>query len=639
MTPGEALAAAKRMLHDDPRAARPLARHAAQLPGVEPRLVLAAALRRCGEVDEAADVLTPLAGTSWGIDYELGMALVATWRAAARAALNRAVARNPASPLARHARDELAALDGGRIAAVPVEPGLVAAVLALLDTGDARPLAAFGLHISDVAAACLVARVGLAHNRIGPAAALLESALAITPGHLSARAILAEALLRAGRLVEARAAVEAVLTAAPDARLQPLLGAILIELGDVAGAVRAYTTATTADPADATAWHGLGHALRARGNQPGAVAAYRRALAIAPDFAEPWWSLANLKTWRFSGDDRAAMTASLARTTIPAARATLHFALGKADDDAGAADAAFVHYAAANAAARPPYDRTAHTMFVDRCIATLTPAFFTARAGWGDPAPDAIFVVGMPRSGSTLVEQILGSHPAVDGLSELPDLAAVARHLSGGRPYPEVLADLPRDAFAAAGRAYLDRVSPRRAGRLRFVDKFPGNVFHAGLIHLALPNATIVDVRRDPRATGWSLFTHRFAGGQAYAYDLADLGQHLRDYARLADHFATVLPRFTTLSYEELVGDTEAQIRRLLDHCGLSFDPACLTFWESPRVVRTPSSEQVRQPMFRGGLDRWRRYAPWLGPLFEALGPVADGSALAAMPILDGAIL
>ena len=613
---------------------------------VEPRFILGAALRRTGDLAAALDTFVPLAAklpTAWGVHYELGMTLAGLGRTdAAVSRLQQAVALNPASSLVLHALGDALSILGREAAAIEIQsravPGsvgdlrLVAAAAALLDHGDTAPLAALGMHISDIAVVRLIADAGLRSGRAEAVAALLTTALATTPAYLPARFGLALALYRLERSDAARAAIDVAIGAALKARpFRALRAAIQMQRGDVAAAIEDYAAATDDDTeADAATWHGYGHALRAAGQQDAAVAAYRRALALAPGFAEVYWSLANLKTWRFSPAERAAMAALLPNADS-ADRAWLNFALGKADDDAGSAASSFTYYAAGNAARRTTaaYDREAHDDFIARSIATFTPAFFAERAGSGDTARDPIFIIGMPRSGSTLVEQIVASHPMVEGLSELPDLTAVARGLAGR--YPEVLIDLLAAAFTAAGREYLDRTQPRRrSGRPHFVDKFPGNFLHTGLIHLTLPQATIVDVRRDPVATCFSLFKQLFARGQAYSYDLGDLGHYYTAYRTLMDHFAAVLPgRVMTLSYESLIDDAEAETRRLLAHADLPFDPACLRFFASGRAVRTPSSEQVRQPIYRAGLDDWRRFEPWLDPLIEALGPLARPGGVA----------
>jgi hypothetical protein len=257
---------------------------------------------------------------------------------------------------------------------------------------------------------------------------------------------------------------------------------------------------------------------------------------------------------------------------------------------------------------------------------------FAAKAGSGAPAPDPIFIVGLPRSGSTLVEQILASHPAIEGTMELPDLPAMAKRLGERRSradaslYPEILADLTPTELRALGDEYLARTKiQRREGKPFFIDKLPNNFQHIGLIHLILPKARIIDVRRHPMAACFSGFKQHFARGQAFSYGLEDIGRYYRDYAALMEHIDRVLPgRVHRVLYERLVADTESEIRRLLDYCALPYDEACLRFHETERSVRTASAEQVRSPIYTSGLDHWRRFEGWLAPLRDALGPALD---------------
>ena len=305
------------------------------------------------------------------------------------------------------------------------------------------------------------------------------------------------------------------------------------------------------------------------------------------------------------------------------------FRSGRAAFDDGDAEAAMAHLATANAIrkAQAPFDMAGHAAFVDRSIKRLGTQFFASREGWGDPTPGPIFVLGLPRAGSTLVEQILASHPLVEGLSELPDLTLLARRLTRrliahGRATDRVSAveAMTAQETQALGADYLVRIAPRRSGAPLFVDKAPGNLFNVALIRLALPGARIIVASREAMACCFSLWTQDFAAGQGYSHDLRDLGRYYRLAESLSAHWARTLPQqVLPLQYEALVDDLEGQVRRLLDHCGLPFGPACLRFYENPRVVRTISSEQVRQPLHRQGLDRWRAASPWLGPLEEAL--------------------
>jgi hypothetical protein len=263
----------------------------------------------------------------------------------------------------------------------------------------------------------------------------------------------------------------------------------------------------------------------------------------------------------------------------------------------------------------------------------FTRAFFEARSGFGAPTTAPIFVLGLPRSGSTLIEQILASHSQVEGTMELPDIGFIARDLDraarggDGPSYPESVTELNADAARALGEGYIAATAiQRKLDRAHFIDKMPNNFSYVGLIHLILPNAKIIDARRHPLGSGFSAFKQHFAQGQAFSYDLADLGRYYADYVELMAHFDTVLPgRVCRVIYEDLVEDTEVQVRRLLDFCGLPFEPGCLKFYDNDRAVRTVSSEQVRRPIFRDGLEQWRRFEPWLDPLKTALGPALDG--------------
>jgi tetratricopeptide (TPR) repeat protein len=505
----------------------------------------------------------------------------------------------------------------------------------------------------------------LAAGRSADAASALGDRLKRQPGAAPVLHLLGEALLRQGQLAEAETVLTHVLTLAPNlhlarlayalllqrlgrhaeaiAELDRLLGrdprhhrarmakaASLTELDDYAAAAELTAALLEDFPDQPRGWLVHGNGLRTLGRIEGAVAAYRRCLALDPASGEAWWSLANLKAYRFADDDVATMTALVDATeTSPEARSHLHFALGKAREDERRDAEAFAHYTEANAIQGRLrwYDADATTALVRRSQALFTPAFFAERAGWGDPAADPIFIVGLPRSGSTLVDQILASHPVIEGTRELMDIQSMADWAGAqGTDYPSALAGLPRAAIATLGRDYLARTRPhRRLGRPCFTDKAPWNFLHVGLIRLILPNAKIVDVRRHPLGCGLSAFKQHFAGGFDFTHDLTDLGRYYADYVALMAHHDAVLPGHVhRLLYEDLVADTETEVRRLLDYLGLPFDPETLRFFDNPRAVATPSSEQVRRPIFTEGLEQWRRFEPWLGPLKEALGPVLD---------------
>lgn len=416
-----------------------------------------------------------------------------------------------------------------------------------------------------------------------------------------------------------------------DNRNRMMQAAALTETGDFAGAAEVTAGLLRAFPDQPRGWLIHGHGLRTLGRIDEAIAAWRRCLQLDPGASEAHWNLANLKTYRFTAEDRAAIEAELARPGLaPADAANLHFTLGKLHEDARQPAQAFDHYAQGNALERArrrhrPEDTAA---VVQRSKALFTPAFFSAREGWGAPDADPIFILGMPRSGSTLVDQILASHPAIEGLRELQDIQTLADWvaLQPGGAYPGPLAAMPRADAARLGGDYLDwtRIN-RRQGQPRFTDKAPWNVLHIGLIHLILPRARIIDVRRHPLACGWSVYKQHFAQGWDFSYDLADIGRYYADYVALMAHIDTVLPgRVHRVIYEDLVADTEGEVRRLLAYLDLPFDPACLSFFDNPRAVATPSSEQVRRPISTEALDHWRAFEPWLDPLKAALGPVLD---------------
>ena len=378
-----------------------------------------------------------------------------------------------------------------------------------------------------------------------------------------------------------------------------------------------------------------GHLLSTVGRLEDAIAAYRRAVQLQPDLGQAWWSLANLKTVRLGDQDIAEMTLALERTSPDGERRLhLHFALGKALEDSGRYEESFREYEKGNRIrqAMLGYDPAETTELVRRSKAVLTASFFAERTGSGSPVPDPIFIVGMPRAGSTLIEQILSSHSSIEGTSELPHIPAIRRRLAaeqaqaGGKPFPDLLGDLDSEQLRAIGEEYLESARlHRKTGKPLFVDKLPNNWAQIGLIQLILPNAKIIDARRNPLGCCLSNFRQHFARGQDFTYDLPTLGRYYAEYVRLMAHIDAVMPgRVHRVIYERMVDDTEQEVRALLDHCGLEFDPACLTFYETDRAVRTASSEQVRQPIYRDATDEWRRYDAHLGPLRDALGPVLD---------------
>ena len=477
----------------------------------------------------------------------------------------------------------------------------------------------------DVAAIRMLAELAARIGRMKDAETLLRRAVELSPTFTAARANLALVVGRQGRPAEALALLDQVFHAEPEALGHlNLKAATLGRLGDFDEAIRLYEEVLSRAPKQARVWMSYGHMLKTIGRQTEGIDAYRRAIALNPALGEAWWSLANLKTVRFDDADIAAMEAALEGPELTVEdRFHLDFALGKAMHDARRVPEAFAHYSAGNALRRKhhPFRGEDVTTTVDRSIEQFT-ADVLARPG-GSKAPDPIFIVGMPRAGSTLLEQILASHPLVEGTSELPDLPAVARERKG---YPGSAVTMSAGERKEAGQNYLKRASvQRRTERPYFVDKLPNNWLYVPFIHLVLPNARIVDARRHPLGCCFSNFRQQFARGQDFAFDLTDLGRYYADYVRLMAHVYAVLPgRVHRVIYERLVDDTEHEVRALLDACGLEFDPACLAFHETERAVRTASSEQVRQPIYRSATEEWQPYEPYLGPLKEALGEVLD---------------
>jgi len=540
-----------------------------------------------------------------------------------------------------HLAGDIAAADAAHTEAVRAgvaDPTLVAAALALregrLAAAEPGLRARLKSEPTDVAAIRMLAEVAAQIGRYEDAVNLLARCLELNPGFHEARRAYAQVLLRHERPLDALAEVERLMALSPkDVGYCMLKAAILAKLGDHDGAIRLYDDLLAQLPGNPKGWMSYGHVLKTVGRRADGVAAYRRALEQAPQLGEAWWSLANLKTFRFDAGDIAMLRAQLARTDLdPDDRLHLHFALAKALEDEAHFAESFEHYSRGNAIRRSQrgYEPRETTDFVQRSRSLLDQAFFAERRGGGCPARDPIFIVGLPRSGSTLVEQILSSHSQVEGTAELADLTSIVRRLGarkppGGEPgYPQILAALSPADRTALGEEYLERTrAQRKTDRPLFIDKLPNNWMHVGLIQLILPKATIIDARRHPLACCLSGFKQHFARGQAFSYGLEDIGFYYRDYVALMAHFDAVLPgRAHRVIYERMVADTEGEVRRLLAHVGLAFEPACLEFWTNDRAVRTASSEQVRQPIFGDAVEHWRKFEPWLEPLKSALGPV-----------------
>jgi tetratricopeptide (TPR) repeat protein len=477
----------------------------------------------------------------------------------------------------------------------------------------------------DVRAIRMLAELAARIGRLKDSEKLLRRALEIAPDFTPARTHLAMVLGRLGRPAEALELLEIIFDQDPEGLGNlNLKAATLGRLGDFEQALELYTQVLERAPNQPRVLLTYGHMLKTVGRAEESIEAYRKAIALNPALGDAWWSLANLKTARFTDDDIAAMESTLERDDLKDDdRFHVQFALGKAFHDLGRSSEAFAHYAKGNALRRTyhPYKVGQLSRLVDRVIKFYDEDVL-ARPG-GDPAGDPIFVVGMPRAGSTLVEQILSSHSLVEGTSELPDIPAIA---SGIGNYPADSVGLSTQARREAGQEYLRRSGvQRRTERPYFIDKLPNNWAFAPFIHFILPNAKIIDARRHPLSCCFSNFRQHFARGQDFTYDLADLGRYYSSYVRLMAHVDALLPgRVHRVIYERMVDDTEAEVRALLDYCGLEFEPACVEFYKTERAVRTPSAEQVRQPIYRTATEEWLPYEPFLGPLKTALGPVLD---------------
>ena len=684
-----ALAQGWRVLPTDPADARRRAEALLQdQPGLSgATLLLAAALRRSCDIAGAHDRLRglierqPQAAIPW---FEWGMILTAQGEDdRARNALRRAVEWEPGFTAAWRALGDILLIDGdgpaagaayaqaarAGAAAIPAlanpaallcagreaqaeawlraylraRPGADPADLRARPGADPADLRARpGADPADLRAMHLLGEAATRVGRLVEAEAVFHECLAIAPAFADATHSLAVLLYVQRRFAEARPHFEALLALAPfQSSLRVLLTVCMVETGDYDAALPQYDKLLATWRDQPKLWLLRAHALKTLGREADAASAYRICIAQAPTWsAGAYLSLADLKPVPFTDAEITAMRAAVAHSkTPPTNAAQLHYALGRAAEQRGDYAEAFDHIAQGARMRRAgiTYDPGTITAYVQAARAVFTPAFFAARAGGGCPSNAPIFVVGMPRAGSTLVEQILASHPDVEGTSELKEIGAIASDLRAGRTLaelPAIVAALDEVARTRLGERYLAKTAQfRRLGRPYFIDKMPDNFLHAGLIRLILPHARIVDIRRAPMAAGLAAFQQYFQTqqtGQDYTYDLAEIGRYTRDYVALMAHFDAALPGHVHgMRYEALVVQPETEIRRLLAYAGLAFDPACLRFWETARPVQTPSAQQVRRPIFRDGLDHWRHYEPWLGTLRAALGPLAETDATA----------
>jgi predicted Zn-dependent protease len=651
-----ALGHAARLLKRDPRLAIEQADEILKAVPGHPyaRLILGTAHRHAGQTSVALNVLEPLVReqpNSPAVCIELAIALSEAGRATeAISAVRRALHLKPNSVDAWRVLAEQLDLigdadgaDGARAAQIKAsttDPRLLEAASALVanDLPAAETLLRTHLKAfpTDVAALRMLAEVAGRLKRYPDAQVLLERCLELAPSFDAARHNYAVVLNREGKAAEALPHAEQLLAKEPrNPGYRNLKAAILANAGDYGEASKVYEAVLEDYPQQPKIWSSYGHSLKTQRRQAESIAAYRRAISLEPTLGEAYWSLANLKTFRFERGDIVAMREALVPQSLSDDdRLHFEFALGKALEDAGDYVESFSHYARGNAIRKKlvPYSLDDNSKFVRRAKAVFTKEFFASRAGSGTDAPDPIFIVGLPRAGSTLIEQILSSHSTIEGTMELPDIPRIAAEIfrreatTNTQGFAQAVAAFTPEELRALGERYLAETrSQRKTDRPFFIDKMPNNFLFAGLIHLMLPNAKIIDARRHPLGCCFSGFKQHFARGQSFTYGLEDIGRYYRDYVELMSHFDAVLPgRVHRVFYEAMIDDTETEVRRLLDYCGLPFEDGCLKFYENDRAVRTASSEQVRQPIYREGVDHWRHFEPWLGPLKEALGEVLE---------------
>jgi tetratricopeptide (TPR) repeat protein len=612
----------------------------------------AVSLRYLKRIPEALTMLAELEQHHPGYSrlfQERGHCLVAM-RSAEPAVLAylRAVTLNPSLPASWNALQVLFRMTGRQ-----ADAENAAAEVAKLATLPPPILTAFGMfadgeihaaehivreylssHRDHVEGTRLLAQISMKLDVVDEAEFLLEQLMVRAPDYHAARYEYAIALLARHRHLRAREQMEKLLETDPNNRIyRSTLATICSGMGDYGRALPLYREIAAETPDDPELHLSMAHALKTLGRTAQAIESYRAAASLRPQYGEAYWSLANLKTYRFTDDDIAQMRAGEGAPNIqPADRYHLCFALGKALEDRGEYAPSFAYYERGNALKksechyRPePLERNARLQ-----AAVCTRQFFAARQGVGCPDPSPIFIVGLPRAGSTLIEQILASHSQVEGTMELADIPRLVQDLHGRAPtgsparYPGILAELAAADFASMGERYLSDTRAYRTGKAFFVDKMPNNFRNLGLIYLILPNARIIDARRAPLACCFSNYKQLFASGQQFTYGIDDISRYYRMYVELMDHWNAVLPgRILRVQHEDVVEDLEANVRRILEFCGLQFEPGCLEFHRTLRTVHSASSEQVRQPLNREGVDQWRHYEPWLGPFKEALGPLA----------------
>jgi len=479
-------------------------------------------------------------------------------------------------------------------------------------------------HPQHIGAMRVLADIGMRLGVLDDAEFLLESAVAFAPQDRAARIDYIQVLRKRQRFAAALSQTRELLDNDPEQpQLQSLYAVVNMQMGDFEEALRYFDRVLERLPQDAATLTSKGHALKTQGHFAAAVSCYQEAYTRKADHGEAFYSLSNLKTYRFSAAEFERMhRLEQAPDMASADRVFLYFALGKGYEDLQDYAAAFRYYQAGSDLKKRQSRYDADQMHADLEAQkqVCNPALFARNRDSGCADPDPIFIVGLPRAGSTLLEQILSSHSLVDGTLELPNILSLSHRLRRAG-YPEVLADLNTEQLRQFGEDFLRDTRIHRQGAPYFIDKMPNNFRHIGLIKLILPNARIIDARRNAMACCFSGYKQLFAEGQEFSYDLEDIGRYYRDYVALMEHWDEVLPgQILRVEHEAVVDDLEGQVRRMLEFCGLPFEASCLRYFETQRNIRTPSSEQVRQPIYREGMEQWRHFEPWLEPLKQALG-------------------
>lgn len=563
-------------------------------------------------------------------------ALIASWRA-----LTQLYTKTGQTDKLSHAQHQLEQLE-------QLHPALQAVKSNLnrgnLETADQICRSYLQQNKQDVEGMRLLAAIAVEVKILDDAEFILESAVQFAPDHIGARFDYSNVLLKRQKFGAAHKIAQELATLRPnETQFRALLASTTTGVGDTEAGIELYRELIATDEELQQCYLLLGHAQKTQGDIDGAIESYHRLAEQQPDFGDAFWSLANTKTYQFTDEEIAHIEDYRFReSTSDIDKVHFNFALGKALEDRKDYASAFNAYREGNDLNRAllKYQSSEIVKRVDAQLSRCNTALFEGLSGAGcdDPAP--IFILGLPRSGSTLLEQVLASHSKVDGTLELPNVMSLVHRLQGREkvrvdeeaPYPKVLGELEADFYEKFGQQYIDDTRVFRKDAPFFIDKMPNNFLHVGLIKLMLPNAKVIDARRHPMACCFSNFKQLFAEGQEFTYGLREVGEYYQQYLRVMDHWDQVLPGFVLrVQHEDVVDDLETQVRRILDFCGLEFEQSCLEFYKTERKIRTPSSEQVRQPIYKTGLEQWRNFESYLGPLIEALRP----DVLARYPISE----